>query len=254
MENLADLLDLLDLDKNEVVSIIGSGGKTTLLCLLSNAFRHEKILISTTTHLQNKSFFDYDYYFSGKDIGEDFEIIKNGIYLGAEIETTKDGTEKLKSLDYDLLSKICGNFDKVFLESDGSKMLPLKAWKDFEPVVIAETTTTIGILPINVLGKPANENLIHRFDDFKKITNIKKNEILEIKHLVTIISHEIGLMKFSKGKKIIILNKAESEIELSNARKLAKSLPRDFLNKINLIIGGSIKNNQGDVLYDGKLY
>ncbi|NRR74941.1 hypothetical protein HRD57_02125 [Tetragenococcus halophilus] len=63
---------------------------------------------------------------------------------------------------------------RVFLEADGAKQRPLKAWADFEPVIVSETTTTIGIIPLCVLGQRTDETIIHRLPYYLKLVSVKK--------------------------------------------------------------------------------
>ena len=63
------------------------------------------------------------------------------------------------------------HFTKVFLEADGSKQRPLKGWSSYEPVILKETTTTIGVLPISVIGQKIDETTIHRLPLFLELTD-----------------------------------------------------------------------------------
>src|SRR5574343_211423 len=48
--------------KNSIVSIVGAGGKTTLLFWLANQFKQKgcRVLCTTTTHMQYPQFSQYD--------------------------------------------------------------------------------------------------------------------------------------------------------------------------------------------------
>ncbi|MDN6292065.1 MAG: putative selenium-dependent hydroxylase accessory protein YqeC, partial [Tetragenococcus halophilus] len=48
---MAKLIDCFELKDYEVLSIIGSGGKTSLLIFLAKKYCHEKVLLSTTTKM-----------------------------------------------------------------------------------------------------------------------------------------------------------------------------------------------------------
>ncbi|MDR2481293.1 MAG: putative selenium-dependent hydroxylase accessory protein YqeC [Spirochaetaceae bacterium] len=229
-----------DFGKN-VVTIIGSGGKTSLLWKLAGQKRNQKTLVATTVRIAcpNAAADMYDYLLSS---GEPFSPVKRGITLAGN--TTTDA--KFRSLSIDELEKIIPFFEYTFIEGDGSRMLPLKAWTDYEPVITLSTTITVGVLPLWPLGLEINERIIHRLPLFTSLTGGQYGDKLTLNHLLHIITGNTGLFKNAQGKKILFFNQTEDDNALQNAYDLARLLPPKFKENLAAIIAGSVHKNYAE--------
>jgi probable selenium-dependent hydroxylase accessory protein YqeC len=223
-----------------VVTIIGTGGKTSLMFALAEAKRHAKTLVTTTTHIGRPREEDhlYDYFFDENHLPPDGQ---NGVTLCV---STEGG--KIKSLPLPALEKIIPLYDYTFIEGDGSRTLPLKGWADYEPVLTQTTNITIGIVPLWTLGMPANNTIIHRLPLFLSLTGAHEGDTLEPRHFVRLITGtdvQRGLFSCARGKKILFFNQVEDDIMIANAKKIAAMLPSDFTAGLDGIIAGSVHNN-----------
>jgi probable selenium-dependent hydroxylase accessory protein YqeC len=241
MENLLCYFDDIfrEIEK-PVVTIIGTGGKTSLLFHLARGKRHCKTLVTTTTHIGRPLEEDdlYDYFFDENNLPRSGQ---NGISLCV---STEGG--KFKSLPLPTLEKIITAFDYTFIEGDGSRTLPLKGWADYEPVVTQSTNITVGIVPLWTLGKPASEKIIHRLPLFLSLTGAHEGGAIELKHFVPLITgtdRACGLFTRARGKKILFFNQTEDDETLASAKNLLAMLPQDFRGGLSGIIAGSVHNN-----------
>lgn len=218
--------DVFKIKDKDVVSIVGSGGKTTLMNYLAKEFNKRKVLVSTTTKIRIPSQDFYDFIAFNK---EEADIIKNinnkGIYvLGSKIKDNK-----LESFDLEYMKSITDNFDIVFLEADGSKEKYIKGWNETEPVILDNTTITIGIINLEILGKLVNENNVHRVEQFMDLTGAKFNDVIKKEHLIAVIKGEKGLFKNSKGRRILLINGVKD----NQTRKIANEITEAILKKYN---------------------
>ena len=220
-----------------VVSIVGAGGKTSLLFHLGREAKKQglKTLLSTTTKMSSPTSDLYDVI----DLTGD-GFIKNppanpGIYVAGK----PFAHEKMTGLDEDILARHCGIFDMVLLEGDGAARKPLKGWMDFEPVVPTFTTDTIGVVDIQTVGRVIDENFVHRLDCFETITGARLGDTVTINHLEKIINHSKGLFAKSVGNTIVYINKVESEQDLFHARSLG-ALLADPLSADRKVVAGSV--------------
>ena len=216
---------------HQIISVIGSGGKTSLIKHLSKAFPMEKILVSTTTKILMPKKGEY-----GK-----------AVVVGDKL--TIDSVEKLQMPKDKNFIKSFAQYDKVFLESDGSKGYPLKGWADDEPVILAETTITIAMLPLTVIGKQANEKNIHRLHLWLKCCHLQKGALISEEALVKMIVAENGLLHKTRGEVILFFNQVESQEQLESAKKIIELLPERHKRKISKVIAGSVFENKGEILY-----
>ena len=80
--------DVFKIKDKDVVSIVGSGGKTTLMNYLAKEFNKRKVLVSTTTKIRIPSQGFYDFIAFNKEEADAIKNINNkGIYvLGSKIK------------------------------------------------------------------------------------------------------------------------------------------------------------------------
>jgi probable selenium-dependent hydroxylase accessory protein YqeC len=232
----------------KAVTIIGSGGKTSLIwhlaVSLADSFR--AILVTPTTKMLvpkaaqstlSQAQFYHRYIDSCREKRIALDPVPGITLAGAFNETSG----KLESLPPDVLKSMVSGYDLVLMEGDGSAGLPIKAWAKGEPVVPPFTDLTIGVLPLWPLGKPVSEKLIHRLPLFLALTGAAPGEIIKPEHIALIIMD--GLFAKAKGKKILFFNQTESSEALQQAREIAGLLPQQFRKGLSAMIAGSVKEN-----------
>ena len=240
-----ELKTLLELNECSVVSVVGAGGKTSFLFSLAEELRLKfKVLVTTTTNIYVPQRKQYDFIAveNEKTLVEEYcQSKRKGIYVLGKLINSEN---KLQALSDIKLTSILKYFDYVLIEADGSKRKPIKGWNDTEPVISGNTTATIGILDIQVLGKEINEDLVHRVDKFLELTGAHRNQLIEFGHLEAVVFSSKGLFKNAAGNKILFINKVEREEDFMSAAKLAQCVYRKGVENINKVITGSLKNNK----------
>ena len=237
------LKDIIGIEKGQVVSIVGAGGKTTLMFKLANELKDKgKVLVTTTTKIYKPNKNEVDYLSTGK---EGYEFIKNnkayGIYAYGEDINKED---KLIGIEPNLVEYLKSNFDYILIEADGSKRKDLKAWNENEPIICSVNNKYIGVLSLNTIDIEINNNNIHRIEEFLNLANSNIGEKVSLDILIEIIFNKKGLFKSSVGENILFLNKAEN---------IKEDILTLFLNKIinknkevkllNKVVYGSLKYN-----------
>ncbi|MBS5164201.1 MAG: putative selenium-dependent hydroxylase accessory protein YqeC [Butyricicoccus pullicaecorum] len=140
------------------VAIIGAGGKTTLLRMLSEHHRTKHVLVTTTTHIL--PFFPPDV--ERLCIDPQAETLRAALSCsGITCAGTQDG-KKLSALSPDLLSLAEQYADYIFYEADGARRMPLKLHTQSEPVILPHTTHGIIVVGLSALGRPISE-CVHRY-------------------------------------------------------------------------------------------
>ena len=242
-----NLIDTFKINNKDIITIIGAGGKTSLMFSASSLLRNDyKVLVTTTTHIYVPDNNLYDKiimltHFENENYNNILQNNKNGVYvIGSHIVNNS----KIKGLTFDMLDKITPYFDVVIIEGDGSKEKSLKGWNDNEPVIYPKTTKTIGIVDISSIGIDINEENIHRVDKFLEIINDYSNNKVNIEHLEKLILNKNGLFKFSKGEKILFINKVEDINKRKNALNIIKDIKNENQSYIDKFVYGSIFNNE----------
>jgi probable selenium-dependent hydroxylase accessory protein YqeC len=250
--------------QGQVASIIGCGGKTSLMWSLAAQTRKQKTLVTTTTHTQkpDQAAGLFDYFFNEAAA---FSLKPpNGTALAGNLASSG---ASISSFSLSTLERIIPLFDYVFIEADGSRALPLKAWAAYEPVITESTSITIGILPLWPLGQPLSEALIHRLSLFTALSGAKEGDSISLEHYVPVISgHTVdgidmdSALKYAlnpahslfyavKSKKILFFNQIEDKSQFEKAVCLTRMLPPDFRAELSAVIAGSIHENRIELLY-----
>ena len=141
-----------------VTSVIGSGGKTSLLAALARELPGT-VVLTTTTHILP---------FAGVPLvtsadADDVRAALAGsrvVCVGSQAE--KNGKLAAPELDMDVLAALA---DHVLVEADGSRRLPLKAHAPWEPVIPACSERTVLVLGASGLDHPVRE-VVHRPERF----------------------------------------------------------------------------------------
>lgn len=217
-----NLDEILNIKKNDVISITGSGGKTSLMFYLANILKKKgSVLITTSTKIKvpekdqvDELFLSFDDY-----VKKDY---KNKIVaIGQKL----DGVNKLKSIGENNLKIITKDFDYIIIEADGCRNLPLKFWKEYEPVVYDFTDKLVGIFSIKVYGKKISPDFIYNFDEFRE--NIK-SDIVDEEVFEKLIKS--GIFGDFCGEKFVFFNQADRLFEKNQAKGVISYLRE----KINL--------------------
>lgn len=229
-----DLIKCFNIKHGDVISVVGAGGKSALLSYLGPSLAGKTILMPSTKMYRPKASWP--------------------LQLNKRIEWQEpDGVDETVVTAYqELQGKLTGvnplafdaDYDHIVIEADGSKGRPLKGWRFDEPVVVEETTLTIGIVDIRSLGMSVNASTIHRIELFKGLT--KTGEKISLRNLADIICHPMGLFKDSRGKRILFINKVESSDLMKDALELCDLLEGAECHLLlDQIIIGSVHNELG---------
>ena len=191
----------LENEDSSVIAVIGCGGKTSLIASLANEFRHRKVLVTPTTKI-----------FPMNDEGIILRTTQGeclshkpvtGIQCFGELNQK---TGKLEALSIHLLEEIIPKYDLVLLEADGSAGMPCKGWLPDEPVIPPFCTHTIGVVTMNALGHPADNNFVLRLPEFLKLTGLQQGEIITLKALTDMVCADNGMFRTSLGRQSIFVN------------------------------------------------
>lgn len=241
---MEELVNCFNFASHDVVSIIGSGGKTSLMWYLAHKYSKEKVLVGTTTNIGFPTSREYD-----AIVLDNFKSIQSPTDGITVVGEQVPGKAKLRRPQGEVFPIVFSSFDKIFLECDGSKQLPLKGWADFEPVILEETTQTIGVIPISVIGKKVREDVVHRLPLFLEIAQCREKDEVTVDILFNVIKQSGGLWRESRGSNVLLLNQVDTDADMEKALELAKKLITVQHNPINRIVASNLLTNKGTILW-----
>lgn len=200
-----ELFSHLGIDKG-ITSIIGGGGKTTLLTHLGLFYStFSSVILTTSTHIYPPNEFPYaEQFLSALNSGE-------CITIGTKCT---DGKITLPKQSFFDLSLLC---DYVFIEADGSKGLPVKIHASYEPVIPNDSRSVIAVLGLDAIGCPVRD-VVHRYNILCERMNLLPEQI---------VTPEICARLLLSYPKVtgVLLNKADLLHDMEPARVIAKLLP-----------------------------
>ena len=191
-----------------VVSVMGSGGKTTLLSVLAQELSGS-VILCTTTHM-----FPFPQYplLPGDDAGEIQAALSRQrvVCLG---RPNGDGKLTAPVLPF---AQLRGLAPWVLVEADGSKRLPLKAHAPHEPVIPPESGQTILVAGASGFGAPIAK-VVHRAERFCALTGAAPEDLVTPELAAQAIIRE-GLARQ------VFLNQVESQADWDRAERFAQVL------------------------------
>ncbi len=220
-------LDAFDMDKlqNSRISIVGAGGKTTILELLADDYRArgKQAIVTTTTHM----FYPDDRW--AFTSCEDLNYIQNElrvhqiVWVGTPCENGK-----IKSVSEDMQKSLLNLPCPILVEADGSKRLPFKIPGEHEPVLFPSTTNVFGVLGMDALHKKIGE-ISFRSQMVAEFLEKTPEDTLEEADFVRIIQSKQGLKKqvTSHMDFKIILNKVDNDELMHQALSIRNTLRKE---------------------------
>ncbi len=190
-----------------IIAAIGAGGKTTLCNHIGKSLARtgHRALFTTTT----KIFMPQD---SLLYLGPAENIRSLGPFMTAAKGILSSG--KLEGYSTEDISAIAevGLFDDIIVEADGAARMPIKAPNDTEPVYPISVDLIIGVVGLDSIGQPIDDQHVHRAALFSDITQAPLGAAITPQHIVRLISHPNGLFRHAPADtpRIVFLNKCDT--------------------------------------------
>jgi len=208
-------------EKGHVVSLVGGGGKTTLLYQLSAhcARKGWRVLAATTTHIRQP---DHNMAHTEAECSALWAAREYAV-LG-----TPDGCGKLTAPPPDLLHRWMPQADAVFLEADGAKRMPCKAPASREPVLLPECDTVLAVAGLSAVEKPL-ETVCFRLETACALLGAAPKTLLTPELLARLLASEAGGRKqVGERQFYAVLNQADDAARRALGEETQKLLWERF--------------------------
>jgi probable selenium-dependent hydroxylase accessory protein YqeC len=245
------LTEALGIEAREVISLVGAGGKTTLMFRLAKelSLRGKKVVTTTTTKILEPASGETGSLFVDSDEERIKEFVRGHLDQYDHITIARERLEsgKLKGVSPNLVDELChsqGMDAVIIIEADGAAGRPVKAPRENEPVIPTSTTLIVAILGVDGLGMKLSEENVFQPERVSKITGVPMGERLTDEAMAILVTHPEGIFKGtpSSSRVVVFLNK----VDIPNGVVKAKSIADKMLNKkhrqIERIVFGQVKS------------
>lgn len=247
-----NLIQAFEIGPREIISLVGAGGKTTLMYALAKEFidSGRKVVTTTTTKIMPPELSQSPLLIVESNEGTLLNSILNNINTYRHITAAgeKLSINRLKGISLSLIQTLSSKteIDHIVIEADGASRKPIKAPNATEPVIPDNTTLLIPVIGVESIGCHLNEESFFRADIASGLLNIPIDSIVTIESIATLITHPLGLIKGcpSNARIIPLLNKIDLENSIDNAASLARAILNRNHPKIHrVILGQMMKSN-----------
>lgn len=204
-----------------VISLVGGGGKSTLMYFLATtcAKQGKRVLVTTTTNIFAPN---PEIYAENED--QAVNLWDQGSI--AVIGTPMPGKGKLKMPDEKLLNTLMGQADITFIEADGSKHCPVKAPRDGEPVILPECDTVLAVMGLSAIGKPLKD-VAFRLPEVTRLLGVEEDHILMEEDAARLLASSFGGRKGVGDRQFcVVLNQCDDGPRRRAATLIAAYLER----------------------------
>ena len=211
------LAGALGLGTQEVVSLVGAGGKTTALHRLGEelAVGDNRVVAATTTAMFLSQMRDFGPVLMEAEGGELGPRLRKALLSGRTASVAQSVGDRGKVVGIptlaidELWSE--GLADYLLVEADGSRGLPFKAFGPHEPQVPAVTTTVVDMVGLDALGTVLDEEHVHRAQLLAAMLGIPLGGVVTGRVLADGINMQLAQLRQTcrNARIVLLLNKAD---------------------------------------------
>jgi len=240
--------EAFSLKNHEVISLVGGGGKTTLMFALGIELSSERkgILLTTTTKIWEPAPSPSFALFLSENFSEmkkwAVDNLQKYSYLVIAQKKLADG--KLQGIVPQWVEELDSlpGVSFVVVEADGAAGRSLKAPREGEPVVPLNTSLLIPVVGIDALGCPLEEKHVFRSEIAARVLNMALGSAVTETMIARLIE-EIIKVRPPNARVIPFINKVDLPGGLEKARKLATHLQRIEGVKIERVVLGQAQGH-----------
>lgn len=228
------LTDALRMAPDEVVALVGGGGKTTAMFRLAREVVEGggRAITTTTTRIFGAQIALAPAHVPAASVtrgrlSAELALHRHVLVIGA----TDAGSGKAEGISLDLFRQVRAWFPDVCLlnEADGSRMRPFKAPADYEPVIPADTTLVVVVVGADVLGRSLDAAHVHRPELVATLSGAPMGAPVTPAIVARVLADPQGGRKGvpADARVVVLINKVEGLPSRAPARETAERLLRD---------------------------
>ncbi len=226
------LKEAFDIRPGEIISLVGGGGKTTLMFALARelASRENCVVTTTTTKIFEPLPSETQSLLVEKNEEKMIALLLENVdkYKLITLASEKLPSGKLNSISQELIARLAelNQVSYIIVEADGAAHRSLKAPSPTEPAIPHNTSLVIPVVGIDAIGCRLNEENVFRPEIVSRLLGLPLGEIISTESIAFLITHQKGIIKGSPESARIVpfINKTDLKEGLSKGRKLADKI------------------------------
>ena len=237
----------LGLENGGVVSIVGAGGKTSLMYRLAHELSNggDSVLTTTTTKILRPDPGQCSNVILSDSVEavlrKSESLLKHNLHITAAVGKVSE-LDKLIGFEAGDINQIwqTGLFRWIIVEADGAARLPLKAPAAHEPVFPSVTKWAVGVVGLSALGRPLNDKTVFRPEIFAQLTGLLPDTHIDAEAVAKILIHPKGIFKDSPPDAVrsVFLNQADIPEGVNIGRRVVAAVQeRPDVGLSQIIIG-----------------
>ncbi len=237
-------------DKGGVISLAGAGGKTTALFqlarqLIDSPRKESSVIVTATTHLGAWQTSLADHRIIAGDVTT-LAALENFPPRGVTLVTGEIENNRTKPISQAALFWLRADAQNkkipLLIEADGSRQKPIKAPADYEPPIPDFSDTVIISAGLSAIGKPLDDEHIHRAEIFSQLSGLKINQPVTAEAITQALTHPQGGLKNipPAARRIALLNQADTP----ELQSIGGGLARKLLHHFDAVLVGSLQNSE----------
>lgn len=248
--------EALKIPPKTIISVVGAGGKTTLMYTLCRelAMADRCPVATTTTKILPPEPGQCDKLIIEKNerllLRALRESARPGYVVCVATEMLANG--KLNGLSSELAHQIIDidAVDVLVIEADGAARRPLKAPNATEPVIPERSKLIVAVVGFDALGQTLCEEVVFRAAIASELTGLPMGAKITCNAVAKLLTHSDGIAKGAPADSEVapFINKVESKGDLEEAQKLAALTLRCADSRIRRVLAGSAMRNEAILL------
>ncbi len=245
-----NLGEALGIRGGDVISIVGGGGKTSLMYALAKELSSagKKVITTTTTRIMPPAESESPCLVAEEDeekvISRLADELKRHAHVTAARLRSPDG--KLKGLAPETIDRLAELrlADYIINEADGAARKPIKAPNATEPVIPASTSLVVAVVGMDALGKPLTPEIAFRPELITRLTGRAAGSEITPSVIAMLITDRHGIIQNTPQRARIapFLNKTEVASDAEVAALAGEILSRRH-SQIERVAAGSLASH-----------
>lgn len=189
-----------------IISVVGAGGKTTVIRRLAREYenKNQPVIVTTTTHMWQP---ETEYYLRSPDLELLYQMLRQrkAVWMGYQEPDGKMSPFPMAFLEAVRILNV-----PVLIEADGARGKALKVPALHEPILWGKTMMVLGVAGLDAVGCKIKD-VCHRPEQAAYLLEKSPEDQVDCEDIVKIGLSEMGMKKSMDPfmKYHIILNKAD---------------------------------------------